>query len=711
MIYHPEAAMLTLMRKTNPPHTMKQYPLCLLWLVLVLFPGLHASTWALTATATASSQASSSLGPFNTLDGNSETFWSSSASSTQHKTEWIRFDFDQLAAIRGVTLTPRANGYGFPTDFALEYSYDEDGTYWFPVNGTSREDFATPTTTVNLAIMGRVYARRLRLMATGLGKDDFGNFYFQLAGISFLEHTTRIPYQLEREGDFSAQINNLWNIYGALGDTTDAVYSFGNEPAYFEWMALKYLWSETSSSYVSTLLTRMLTHPMCANGYVWSWGNQMLWPTGSGGRHEENNAKYILGCWRYWCWKRDDSFFNLSDSTKVTSPGAPSCEDVSQGMTIKEKLRLAMQYLDEERHGNEGGILLEDSGETDGTTSGDPTNYWDNWRFGYKNAYDNIYYYAALEAMAQMEEVWGNTERGAELHARRAGVRAAYNTEFWSTTKGRYIGTKDINGTVRDYGFTFLNTEAVYYGLADQSQAESIYSWLSGTRIISGETSTGTGIYALKWAPRANTIAAEKTGPPYWWEDLGGAIRVDTNAAKYGNHLENGGAILYTSFYDVLARAKYLGIGNADTRLGVILDEFRTDQLRRDPANSAGAAWVYGIIGEYPESGMVGALPVYLYGGLEADARGLHLKPQFPEGMTGVVIRGITYAGTVLDLAITPTTITITSRASSGRPLYYFLEEITAGSSHEFEYEEGTELLLTLDARPESTVNGWEMYR
>ncbi len=685
---------------------VRKHSLFLLCLTLTLSNKTNEVAWALTANVSASSQADPSMSPENVLDGDSSTFWSSKVSANKYNTEWIEFEFGQLASISGVKMTPRESGYGFPTDFLLEYSYDEDGTNWFTM--TSRWDYATPTSPVTIGIMGRVYARRLRLTAYGLGQDNNGNYYFQLAGVSFLEHSAKIPYQMDRVGDFTAQANNLWNVFGAMGDTTGAVIPFGNEPAYFEWMALKYLWSETTSTYTSTLFSKMISHPICADGYVWSWGDQMLWPTGSGSRHEENNAKYILGCWRYWCWKRDDTLFNLTDSTQVPNSG---CVDVTYGMTLQAKLRLAMQYLDEERHGDEGGILIEDSGDTDGTTSGDPTNYWDNWRFGYKNAYDNIYYYASVEAMAQLEEVWGNSDRAAELRSRRATIREAYNTEFWDATKGRYIGAKDINGTIRDYGFTFLNTEAVYYGLADQSQAESILSWLSGTRIISGETSTGTDIYALKWAPRSNTIAAEKTGSPYWWEDLGGNIRVDTNAAKYGNHLENGGAIFYTSFYDVLARAKTLGIENADTRLGKILDEFRTDQLRRDPANSAGAAWVYGLIGEYPESGMVGALPAYLYGGLEADADGLHLNPRLPSDMTEIQIRGITYAGAVLDITFGPTTITVTSRSTSKRTLYCFLDGITAGNSHEFEYQEGTGLLLTLEPMQTSVVSGWELYR
>ncbi len=679
---------------------------------LILFIS-SGDSWGLSATATASSQASGGMGPSNVLDESTATFWSSAVSPTQYRTEWIRFELDQLAAIRGITLTPRQNGYGFPKTFQLEYSYDENGTYWFPVPGASREDFATPTGPVNLIITGRVFARRLRITANRLGQDDYGNYYFQLAGVSFIEHPAKIPFQLERGGDFSNQINNLWNIFGSLGDGTNAVYSFGNEPAYFEWMALKYLWNDNTTGYATTLRSRMVEHPICQNGYVWSWGDQMRWPTGYGlgvwSRHEENNAKYILGCWRYWCWTRNDAFFNMTDSTKVTgSPDPTSCTDVSQGKTIQQKLRLAMQYIDDELGGSNGGILVENSGDTDGTTSGDPTNYWDNWRFGYKNAYNNIYYYAALEAMAQMEETWGNPTRAEELHFRRSSVRQDYNKEFWDAVKGRYIGTKDITGKAWDFGFTFLNTEAVYYGLADQDQARSIFEWLSGSRIIAGENSTGADIYGLKWAPRSNTIAAERSGPPYWWEDIVGNIRVDTKAARYGNHLENGGAIFYTSFYDVLARARTMGIENADGRLGEILAEFRKDQLRRDPANSAGAAWMWGIIGEFPESGLVGTLPVYLYGGIEPDINGLHINPHLPEVMDTLTIRGITYAGSTLDLTITRSTVSVASQSNSTRTLYHHREEIIPGETRVFEYQEGSDLILTLEAEQASSITGWE---
>ncbi len=41
-----------------------------------------------------------------------------------------------------------------------------------------------------------------------------------------------------------------------------------------------------------------------------------------------------------------------------------------------------------------------------------------------------------------------------------------------------------------DYGFTFLNTEAIYHGFTTDAQAQSILTWLGGERAVSGDTST-----------------------------------------------------------------------------------------------------------------------------------------------------------------------------------------------------------------------------
>ena len=221
-------------------------------------------------------------------------------------------------------------------------------------------------------------------------------------------------------------------------------------------------------------------------------------------------------------------------------------------------------------------------------------------------------------------------------------------TTFWDPAKGRYVSTIDKTGKVWDFGSTFINLEALAYGLGDSLKAQAIFAWLDGARIIPGETSQGADIYAWKFAPRANTLAIESTGPPYWWESLGGAINVDGNAG-WDRHLENGGAIFYTSYYDIIARIKYLGPDNALQRLNAIVAEFEIDQLRRDPDT-----WKFGIIGEFPESGLVPCVLIYGFAGLSADSAGLHVAPQLPSAWEWLKLKDLAYAGTILSLHITP---------------------------------------------------------
>ena len=49
-------------------------------------------------------------------------------------------------------------------------------------------------------------------------------------------------------------------------------------------------------------------------------------------------------------------------------------------------------------------------------------------------------------------------------------VRAFGQKRFWNDKTQRF-GTVDLDGVMHDYGFTFLNNEAVYYGFASDEQA------------------------------------------------------------------------------------------------------------------------------------------------------------------------------------------------------------------------------------------------
>jgi len=455
-------------------------------------------------------------------------------------------------------------------------------------------------------------------------------------------------------GDVTQQMNLLWATFGR-GENV-RLTPFGNTPAWFEWMARKHCWSDTPQ-YREVLHRKLVEWPQAQDGYIWTWGNEEGWPTHHV-RHNENNAKYILAGCKYYCWQGGKAFLEEVDGTTTVSVRSNQT-DVSQGRTVLEKLRAAMTYQLTTLHGQDGLAIVSDP-QCDGTVDGMPSDYWDNFRFGYKSAYVNIYFYASLLAMADWERSLDNTGRATELAALAARVKDNYQKTFWDADKGRFIGCVDVTGRQWDFGFTYLNLEAITYGLATPEQAAAIFDWLDGRRTIAGDKqkvgekmtgATGDEIYALGWAPRSTTRAVESVtvAGKHWWWHLGNQITVagpEANAG-YGEHLENGGAIFYVSHYDLMARLRTFGPDNAWKRFASILAEFRQDQLQRDPPNNKGAAWKWGIIGEFPESGLVPATVALGFMGLDATPAALFIKPRLPRALPWLEVRHVAYRGNV----------------------------------------------------------------
>jgi hypothetical protein len=451
-------------------------------------------------------------------------------------------------------------------------------------------------------------------------------------------------------------LNRMWNVYGRVVD--GAVARFGNEPEYYEWMALKLMWSGLASD-KKTLREKMLHWPQTPQGYIWSWEDEEGWPTHHG-RHYVSNARYILGVYRYVAWSGESRFLHETDDTTVQSD-LPGQKDASRGRTVLEKARRAMAYQLEQLNGRDGLVRVEDPA-SDGTVDGKPTDYWDNFRFGHLSAYLNIYFYASLHAMAKLEETAVEDTAGEYspnfLRQLRSKVKERFNRIFWSEQKGRYIGAIDAEGKQWDFGFTYLNTEAMFYGLVPGRRARRIYEWLDGERTVKTDIqvvdgrrtgATGEDIYAFEFAPRSTTRAAEsiKEDGEYWWWSINGQINVGPGRenASWGMHLENGGAIFYTSFYDVVSRLRHLGAERAWARFSEILDEFAVDELRRDPANELGAKWKFGITGEFPESGLVPAAVVHGFMGASAAHDTLTLDPRLPTALPWLEIHPLHYHG------------------------------------------------------------------
>jgi len=127
---------------------------------------------------------------------------------------------------------------------------------------------------------------------------------------------------------------------------------------------------------------------------------------------------------------------------------------------------------------------------------------------------------------------------------------------FWNPETGRFAhGIREDLGTILDYGHVVWNTEAVMAGLGTASQQKSIMDWVTGKRTVAGDTSFGDDIYAYEFAPRTTT-RSNITDYGFY-------------AMTYGwsKDVQDGGTVMWASYYDLMARIKVYGGDSAYDRL------------------------------------------------------------------------------------------------------------------------------------------------
>lgn len=428
--------------------------------------------------------------------------------------------------------------------------------------------------------------------------------------------------------------------------------------AWHEWNALGRLWH--AGPHIDAIRRNLEHYPISEEGYVHTWGARPGWPfpdnTKYDTRHFDTNARFILACWRYAAWTGDREFLKRQ----------------------ADRIRRAMEYQLTTLRGREG-LIVTASKDVTGRHKGVGNNYWDILPFGHLDAYANVVWYASLEAMAQIEEMidaGGGVQTTAPRHSPEfyrdlaEKARRAYNAAFWDEEKGRYIGCIDVDGKRHDYGFTFLNLEAMAYGLADRRQAERIYRWMETEPTSSGEADTYT-----RWifAPRATTIHN-----PRWNEEKGKLEDVAEepwwhfgwHGTAFGDQCQDGGAILYTSFYDLMARTRFRGPDDALGRWRAIMGRVRMpDRLCGGPPLYRGEIpqqimpGQVGVDVPFPESSLVPCWLVYGVLGANATSRGLEIEPHLPSDWPWIEIHNLAYRGLSLNVRATRREVVIKCEA------------------------------------------------
>lgn len=396
-------------------------------------------------------------------------------------------------------------------------------------------------------------------------------------------------------------------------------------------------------------------------------------------RHNWNNANFLLAAAAYFNWTGDTEFlreyigtlrkifrysmeeFDVRGQGVIVTPWAG--KDGRPGRTADAKGRKAINY-----------------------GRGIGCNYWDLMPFGGKDGYSTIYQYAAVGAMAQLEAAiaahpdWKIPAPVPEYSAERlsddlAKMRKAYGETFWNPEKGRFVGAIDADGKAWDFGFTFVNNEAMYYGLTAPEQERKIVDWISGERTIEGETSTGADIYRWRFGPRATTVRNVDYYTYVW---------PDPEKIPFGWQVQDGGSVFGFSFHDLMGRLRVNGPDDAWQRLKEILAwygevqeaggyrEYYTAEnaSERGTLQGGGPPGGLGIDQEFYESLLVPLIMTEGFLGMSVSPGHIRFAPRLPKDWPFLEIGGIQYRDWILRAKATNDSVALDLKAdSAARPI------------------------------------------
>lgn len=495
-----------------------------------------------------------------------------------------------------------------------------------------------------------------------LKRSIFGIFVFILIfSMSTSVMAVHYPFTTS-DSNATSRLNTFWNIYGVSEGAADAngyTGAVARNTAWLEWDMLKTCW--TSHSGLRDSVKNWLVNSTTVNGvngatgamptgYVWSWGgNVEHWPdeTGSGhggvgSYHYDQIPAYICAIYDYYIWTRDSSFL----STML-----PRAEVVMDS------------YFLNTMQGSNNVITIPDAANN-GTSASRPSTYMDQIRSGYKDAYINSIFFTALDNMADLEELAGNTSKSTTYRNLCNQFSARFDTAFWNSSTLRYAGWRDVNGTLHDAGYTWTNLEALSRGLGNVDKAHRIFDWLKNPSqaTIAGAHTGSTDPYQYVGTVRANTSGV----PAADWDSWSG-----TQTLKpYGSLIENGGTALWFAYYDIMARLRYSTADDAWDKNWKLLDRMARDS--KFLSYSSGRSYndfnedfvEIGTNQPFPESGISG-LPILIgFMGVNAKKDGLNIKPNLPNDLVSAQATDINYKGSDKTISVSRGT-TIAEQANS----------------------------------------------
>ena len=387
-------------------------------------------------------------------------------------------------------------------------------------------------------------------------------------------------------------------------------------------------------------------------------------------RHNINNSIFVSGACDYFWWTEDLDFLkkNIYRMRKAISYAIDEFQILSNKCVFTPWIG----------HDGRSGLVLENGKKIIRCGVGIGNNYWDLMPFGGYDALATIYFYDAALNMAKLEKAisknpdWKIQNKEIKINYKNLlqlakEIKKEAGQKFWNEKTGRFAAAIDVDGVMHDYGYTFLNCEAIYYGFANNEQTKSIMDWVSGKRIVSGDTSQTNDIYHWRMAPRATT----KRNIDYYTYAWSAPETI-----PFGGQIQDGGAVLGFSFHDLMSRLKIYGADDAWHRLQEILkwdDEVQKEggyrkyygkNINRGSLQGGGTAGGLGMDCEFFESVLLPQVMIYGFMGFNALSDGFEIYPNLPTDWELVTISNIRFHNQVLDITANSKKINIKTKGA-----------------------------------------------
>jgi phosphodiesterase/alkaline phosphatase D-like protein len=373
-------------------------------------------------------------------------------------------------------------------------------------------------------------------------------------------------------------------------------------------------------------------------------------------RHPNTGSLFVHGASDTFLWTRDVDYLR-----SVIGPLRQAVRFTLDEFDVRAGHHVRVPWVGHE--GTSGCSVASDGTRTVHVGRGVGSNYWDLLPFGGHDAFATLGLWQALGRYESVEQgiddhpEWAIAAADrplspAEIRTLRDAIRRDFQVRFWNADTGRFVGWIDLEGTPQDYGFTFLNTEAVATGIASDAQARSILDWLDGRRLVAGDTAQGSDIYHWRFGPRSTTRRNVET---YMWS----WARPDS--IPWGDQVQDGGGVLGFAAFDLLARLRARSPDDARARLDAILRWFDDVQAEggyrafyakpgRGTLQGGGTAGGLGLDQEFLESILVPQVMLEGFLGFEPGVDDFSVKPRLPAAWPALTVRGIHFHDRVLDV-------------------------------------------------------------